>query len=44
MTRPFAARGSDLVLCARRTDRPQALRKELLTKHPARGSASAGWM
>ncbi|SEB63141.1 SDR family oxidoreductase [Streptomyces sp. TLI_105] len=34
MARTFAARGRDLALCARRTDRLQALREELLAAHP----------
>ncbi|WP_342375882.1 SDR family oxidoreductase [Myxococcus stipitatus] len=34
MAREFAARGHHLALCARRTDRLEALRTELLTKHP----------
>ncbi|WP_338864061.1 SDR family oxidoreductase [Myxococcus stipitatus] len=34
MAREFAARGHNLALCARRTDRLDALRSELLTKHP----------
>lgn len=34
MAREFAARGHHLALCARRTDRLDALRSELLTKHP----------
>ncbi|MEU6619671.1 SDR family oxidoreductase [Streptomyces litmocidini] len=34
MARAFAARGRDLALCARRTDRLQALREELLAAHP----------
>jgi short-subunit dehydrogenase len=34
MARTFAALGRDLALCARRTDRLQALRRELLTAHP----------
>lgn len=36
MARQFAARGSDLALCARRTDRLEALRAEILTAHPGR--------
>ncbi len=36
MAREFAARGHDLALCARRTDRLQALRDELLAAHPTR--------
>jgi short-subunit dehydrogenase len=34
MARNFAARGRNLALCARRTDRLQHLRTELLTAHP----------
>ena len=34
MAREFAARGRDLALCARRTDRLEALRDELAAKHP----------
>ncbi|MEY9855032.1 short-subunit dehydrogenase [Catenulispora sp. GAS73] len=34
MARDFAARGRDLALCARRTDRLDQLRKELLAAHP----------
>ena len=34
MTRRFAAMGRDLALAARRTDRLQALQKELLAAHP----------
>jgi short-subunit dehydrogenase len=34
MARAFAARGRDLALCARRTDRLRALREELLAAHP----------
>ncbi|MFD8649117.1 SDR family oxidoreductase [Streptomyces mirabilis] len=34
MARTFAALGRDLALCARRTDRLQALREELLAAHP----------
>ncbi|HEU4512064.1 MAG TPA: SDR family oxidoreductase, partial [Nocardioidaceae bacterium] len=34
MARQFAARGHDLALCARRTDRLEALRAELAGKHP----------
>ncbi|MEU5059999.1 MULTISPECIES: SDR family oxidoreductase [Streptomyces] len=34
MARTFAALGRDLALCARRADRLQALRKELLAAHP----------
>ncbi|AGC47785.1 short chain dehydrogenase [Myxococcus stipitatus DSM 14675] len=34
MAREFAARGHHLALCARRTDRLEALRSELLAKHP----------
>lgn len=36
MARQFAALGHDLALCARRTDRLDALRAELLGKHPGR--------
>lgn len=34
MARQFAAMGRHLALCARRTDRLQALQQELLTRHP----------
>ena len=34
MARAFAARGRDLALCARRTDRLEELRAELLAAHP----------
>ncbi|MEU2619540.1 SDR family oxidoreductase [Streptomyces sp. NPDC007157] len=34
MARTFAALGRDLALCARRTDRLQTLREELLAAHP----------
>ncbi|MGW0694921.1 SDR family oxidoreductase [Streptomyces sp. NPDC002738] len=34
MARAFAARGRDLALCARRTDRLHMLREELLAAHP----------
>lgn len=34
MAREFAARGRNLALCARRTDRLEALREELLAQHP----------
>lgn len=34
MAREFAARGRDLALCARRVDRLEALRAELLAQHP----------
>jgi short-subunit dehydrogenase len=34
MARQFAARGHDLALCARRTDRLEALRAELTARHP----------
>ena len=34
MAREFAARGRNLALCARRTDRLDALKAELLSKHP----------
>jgi short-subunit dehydrogenase len=38
MARQFAARGHDLALCARRTDRLEALRSEILAAHgPANG-------
>lgn len=36
MARQFAAAGHDLALCARRTDRLEALRDEILTAHPDR--------
>jgi short-subunit dehydrogenase len=35
LAREFAARGRNLALCARRTDRLDALRKELTSKHPS---------
>jgi short-subunit dehydrogenase len=35
MAREFAARGRNLALCARRTDRLETLRAELILKHPA---------
>lgn len=34
MAREFAARGRNLALCARRTDRLEQLRSELLARHP----------
>jgi short-subunit dehydrogenase len=34
MAREFAARGRNLALCARRTDRLEALREELLARYP----------
>lgn len=34
MAREFAAMGRHLALCARRTDRLQALQQELMTRHP----------
>jgi short-subunit dehydrogenase len=34
MARQFAARGHDLALCARRTDRLEALREEIRSAHP----------
>jgi short-subunit dehydrogenase len=34
MARQFAARGHDLALCARRTDRLEQLRDEILAQHP----------
>jgi short-subunit dehydrogenase len=34
MARAFAAKGRDLALCARRTDRLEELKAELLEKHP----------
>src|SRR5882672_5743051 len=34
MAREFAARGRDLALCARRTDRLETLRDELVAAHP----------
>src|ERR1700761_9078290 len=34
MAREFAARGRDLALCARRTERLDELKAELLAKHP----------
>lgn len=36
MARQFAAAGHDLALCARRTDRLEELRSEILSAHPAR--------
>ncbi len=36
MARQFADRGYDLALCARRTDRLETLRAEILTAHPGR--------
>lgn len=36
MARQFAAHGNDLALCARRTDRLEALRSEILAAHPDR--------
>lgn len=36
MARQFAARGHDLALCARRTDRLEELREEILAAHPDR--------
>ncbi len=36
MARQFAARGHDLALCARRTDRLETLKKEIESEHPAR--------
>jgi short-subunit dehydrogenase len=36
MARQFAAKGHDLALCARRTDRLEELRAELLAAHPER--------
>jgi short-subunit dehydrogenase len=36
MARQLAARGNDLALCARRTERLDALREEILAAHPAR--------
>jgi short-subunit dehydrogenase len=36
MARQFAARGYDLALCARRTDRLETLRDEILAEHGAR--------
>src|SRR6185312_3736227 len=35
MAREFAARGRNLALCARRTDRLEELSRELLTKNPS---------
>lgn len=34
MARQFAARGHDLALCARRTDRLEALREQIVAAHP----------
>lgn len=39
MARQLAARGHDLALCARRTDRLEALRSEILAAHPDRSVA-----
>jgi short-subunit dehydrogenase len=36
MARQLAARGNDLALCARRTERLDALREEILSAHPGR--------
>lgn len=36
MARQFAARGYDLALCARRTDRLEALQADILDRHPDR--------
>ena len=36
LARQLAARGEDLALCARRTDRLEALREEILVAHPGR--------
>jgi short-subunit dehydrogenase len=36
MARQFAAKGHDLALCARRTDRLEALRSEIVAEHPDR--------
>ncbi len=36
MARQLAARGNDLALCARRTERLEALREEILAAHPDR--------
>jgi short-subunit dehydrogenase len=36
MARQFAARGHDLALCARRTERLEELRREILAAHPDR--------
>lgn len=36
MARQFAAKGNDLALCARRLDRLDALRAEILERHPSR--------
>ena len=36
MARQFAAKGNDLALCARRTDRLESLREEILAAHPDR--------
>lgn len=42
MARRFAARGRDLALCARRTDRLDTLREQLLAEHPTITVAVAG--
>ncbi|WP_110207380.1 SDR family oxidoreductase [Nocardioides daejeonensis] len=36
MARQFAARGNDLALCARRTDKLETLKAEILARHPDR--------
>ena len=42
MARQFADLGHDLALCARRTDRLEELRAELLAKHPGPPDRGAG--
>jgi short-subunit dehydrogenase len=42
MARAFAAKGRDLALCARRTDRLDELKVELLERHPGVTVAGAG--
>ena len=43
MARRFAAMGRDLALAARRTDRLDALREELLAAHPGIRVETAAW-
>ena len=42
MARQFAANGHDLALCARRTERLEELRDEILAAHPPRRELSPG--